>query len=167
MPDAALPAEDAAPPPARYRNVSPRLVFWAFFALYTLIVGLWVVATPPMSSVDEPSHAIKAAAVVRGQLSGDQTGLRVGTGVVQVPRLFLESQRLVCTAGHPEITATYCPPNLAQNLAETVDVTTSAVHYNPLYYAFAGLPSLVGDSIEAFYWMRLVGGATSARSSCG
>jgi hypothetical protein len=75
------------------------MVFWAFLAIYLLIAGLWAIGTPPMSSVDEPSHAIKAAAVVRGQLSGDQAGLRVGTGVVQVPRLFLESQSLVCTAG--------------------------------------------------------------------
>ncbi len=138
------------------------MVFWAFLAIYLLIAGLWAIGTPPMSSVDEPSHAIKAAAVVRGQLSGDQAGLRVGTGVVQVPRLFLESQSLVCTAGQPEITATYCPPNLGQDLSETVDVTTSAVRYNPLYYAFAGLPSLFGNSISTFYWMRLVGGLLAA-----
>ena len=50
------------------------MVFWACFAIYTLIAGLWVIGTPPMTSVVEPSHAIKAAAVVRGQLSGDQTG---------------------------------------------------------------------------------------------
>ena len=41
------------------------MVFWAFFAIHTLIVGLWVIGAPPMSSVDEPSHGIKAAAVVR------------------------------------------------------------------------------------------------------
>ena len=34
------------------------------------IVGAWILATPPSGGADEPSHVVRSAALVRGQLDG-------------------------------------------------------------------------------------------------
>src|SRR5207344_263135 len=47
-------------------------------------------------------------------------------------------------------------------LAELTDATTSAVRYNPVYYALAGIPSLFTHSLATFVLMRMVGGLLAA-----
>jgi hypothetical protein len=156
----------------RFRFSSPRAVFWLSFGFLFLISALWSVSSPAMSSPDEPAHATKAAAVVRGQLLGDQTGLPAGRGAVEVPQLFRTGEALTqCYLGnfaspHPD------EPQPAVDAAcyrafrgdpEAPDsVVTSAVRYNPLYYALAGLPSLLPLSTATFHLMRLVSALLAA-----
>lgn len=171
-PTAPVPAQHPEPTtdptPAQYparpvfRGLSPRASFWLTFVLFFGITALWALSSPPMSSVDEAQHAIKAAAVVRGEFLGDQSGQRLGSGVVLVPELFRESTFLpLCYATDPEQNAT-CQPVLGTRLAVTTTAVTSAVRYNPLYYALAGLPSLVSNSMLTFYLMRLVSALLAA-----
>ncbi len=150
------PAADDRVSSGLVRALTPRTAFWAMFGLMFVISGLWALSSPPMSSPDEPAHAIKAAAVVRGQLSGDETGQPGGSGAVRVPELFSQLAGLPCYAGLPEVTA-LCQPALTGDLAAESTAVTSAVRYNPLYYAFAGLPSLFTHSPATIYLMRLVG----------
>ena len=45
-------------------------VFALAFALLSLLLGLWVQATPLGSASDESAHYIKSAGVIRGQFTG-------------------------------------------------------------------------------------------------
>jgi glycosyltransferase involved in cell wall biosynthesis len=37
-----------------------------------MIVGAWILATPPSGGADEPSHVIRSAALIRGELDGER-----------------------------------------------------------------------------------------------
>ena len=37
-----------------------------------MIVGTWILATPPSGGADEPSHVIRSAALIRGELDGER-----------------------------------------------------------------------------------------------
>ena len=70
---------------------------WGYLAgtaLFALIGTIWSLASPVLSAPDEAAHAVKAAAVVRGQFLGDETGLPAGRGTVQVPALFVRAAEL-------------------------------------------------------------------------
>jgi hypothetical protein len=36
-----------------------------------MVVGAWILATPPSGGADEPSHVIRSAALIRGELDGE------------------------------------------------------------------------------------------------
>ena len=38
----------------------------------TMVVGAWILATPPSGGADEPSHVIRSAALIRGELDGQR-----------------------------------------------------------------------------------------------
>ncbi|MFN3255079.1 MAG: DUF2142 domain-containing protein [Ilumatobacter sp.] len=40
--------------------------------LFVLLVSVWIMATPPSAGPDEPTHAVRAAGLVRGMLDGDR-----------------------------------------------------------------------------------------------
>lgn len=159
-------------PDERFRSLSARSAFWLSSGLLFMICALWALSSPVMSSPDEPAHAIKAAAVVRGQLLGDQDGMAVGRGIVEVPALFRTGDVLPqCFLGEiadPSPDAPQpavdlqCYQAYRGDAAATTTAMTSAVRYNPLYYAFAGLPSLLPLSTATFYLMRLVGALLAA-----
>lgn len=137
--------------------------FVVFLSSFAILLGLslsWVVASPLSSVPDEPSHAIKAAAVVRGQLSGEDTGAAGQTLEVSVPQWVAIGHELTCFAFRPEVTPNCATVDFTDDrLVETV---TSAGNYNPVYYAIVGLPSLVVEGAYGLYAMRL----TSAVLSC-
>ncbi|HYI32418.1 MAG TPA: DUF2142 domain-containing protein [Glaciibacter sp.] len=139
----------------------PIVVYLSSFAILLGLSLCWVVASPLSSVPDEPSHAIKAAAVVRGQLSGEATRAAGQTLEVRVPQWVAVGHELTCYAFRPEIT-----PNCATidftGGSRTVETLTSAGNYNPVYYAIVGLPSLVTEGKFGLYAMRL----TSAMLSC-
>ncbi len=143
-------------------HVSPRRAFWVATVLFGLIGTLWSLAAPLMSAPDEAAHAIKAAAVVRGEFLGDEDGMVLGRGVVTVPALFSRAAGMDgCYAGDPQVPAT-CERPLTGDLAVPQQAVTSAVRYNPLYYALAGLPSLVSSSAGTLYAMRIAGALAAA-----
>ena len=138
---------------------SPRRVFWWGWAVMTLLASVWAVANPLMASPDEPAHVVKAAAVVRGQLLGEQTP--DGT-VVEVPYFYnLVTAYPVCYMFDPTA-AGNCEWPATQPLDETVRAVTPAGKYNPLYYAVVGLPTLAPPGDGVLYAMRILSGALCA-----
>ncbi|WP_232083325.1 DUF2142 domain-containing protein, partial [Arthrobacter sp. SO5] len=104
------------------------------------LTTLWALASPLMSVPDEPAHAIKAAAVARGQLSADTHGKQGDPAVVVVPAYFAELGPQTCTAFRPDLTAA-CAPQLDPTHRGPVTAATTAGNYNPFYYMLVGLPS--------------------------
>lgn len=137
-------------------------------ALFFALIAAWSFSTPLMSSPDEPSHVVKAAAVARGQWSGvlgpaPTDTSRPGAGTtVQLPNDLAASVALPnCYAFHPENAAS-CVPRLPARTGSDVPVETFAGQYPPLYYALVGWPSLVLSGEAALYGMRLASAAISA-----
>ena len=147
----------------------PRRGPWvAATVLVLALMAAWAVGTPVMTSPDESSHVVKAAAVARGQWSGelgpppvDRTRPGAGT-IVQLP-VDLEASIYLpnCIAFRPDATAD-CHGDLPQRTADLVPVETFAGQYPPLYYFVVGLPSLVLTGETALYGMRLMSAFVSA-----
>ena len=134
----------------------------SFFAM----CALWAIATPAMSSPDEPSHTVKAVAVARGEFLGT-VGPRPTTWMipgamttVQVPADYADVALLNCYATVPEQDAS-CMPGLLDDHSTLVDAETAAGHYPPLYYLLVGWPSRLLPADPGILVMRLVSGAIS------
>ena len=121
----------------------------------------WTIATPLMGVPDEPAHVIKAASVVRGELTGREMADGGAFQLVTVPAGIAYYDTFGCFAQHKDITPS-CVPPFSGDRSAPVDARTSAGNYNPVYYAVVGLPSLVNNGAAAVYGMRLV----SALFSC-
>jgi hypothetical protein len=126
------------------------------FALLFVMGASWAVASPLLSGSDEGAHAIKAAAVVRGELRGANTGPRGRPWLVHVPASFAQAQvPLTLCYLYRTGTAGSCgfsvggPTSIEQ-------VNTQFGGYPPLYYLVVGLPSLAAPSALGLYLMRLV-----------
>ncbi len=133
-------------------------VFWQSWAALLLLATVWAVSNPLMASPDEPAHTVKAASVVRGQLSPPDAE---GGSLVQVPYFYnLVTAYPVCYMFVPEDTGV-CEPPATLPLDETVDAVTPAGRYNPLYYAIVGLPTLAPPGDGVLYAMRLLSAALS------
>lgn len=144
--------------PSTFR--APLVRFGAVFAALLAASLLWAFGSPLSSVPDEPSHAIKAAAVVRGQLTGEFAPGNPGLEV-QVPQWVADAHLMTCYAFQPDVT----PGCQADGLGisnELVTSSTTAGKYNPLYYALVGWPSLLFADQGGFYAMRIV----SAILSC-
>lgn len=141
---------------------TPRRAYWVAFAVLATLMGLWAVANPPMAAPDEPAHVIKAAAVVRGQLTGVSDPGGPGSAFVEVPALYAYSLTVPqCWVNQPNIPATCSPPEPA-DLDATTQASTWVVRNNPLYYAVVGLPTLLPASGLTFYLMRLMSALLTA-----
>lgn len=155
----------AAPILAPYRlERQPRLnqmpAFGAAFVILGLLATIWCLATPMMALPDEPSHTIKAAAVARGEFSGGSTGVQGALLQVQVPRYIAEIDAQRCPAFKVAETPA-CAPEVSLDRS-LVTAGTSAGNYNPVYYAFVGLPSRVMGGEAAIYAMRIISGLINA-----
>jgi len=123
---------------------------------------------PLMSSPDEQSHVIRAAAVARGEWSGtlgpspvDATRPAAATEV-ELPADLAATRFLPdCYAFYADLTAD-CSYDLPPRTDEEVTVETYAGQYPPLYYVLVGWPSLLLSGEPAVYAMRLVSAALSA-----
>jgi hypothetical protein len=135
------------------------------FALLFLLIEAWSLATPLMASPDEPAHAIKAAAVARGEFYGTPAkATKRGPSseiTVRVPENIAGLGAIPgCYATHPNVPAS-CAPTPGASTRE-VNIATTAGRYEPLYYAIVGLPSLLFPSNTGIWLMRLVSGLLSA-----
>ncbi len=133
--------------------MSPRRVFWSTWLALLLLGATWVVSNPPMASPDEPAHAVKAAAVVRGQFLGEagEGGLRV-----ELPYFWQHiTSYPICYMFQPDVSAECGFPPTEEFDTPSV-AATPAGKYNPLYYAIVGLPSLAPPGDAVLYGMRLV-----------
>jgi hypothetical protein len=140
----------------------PVTVFLVAFAAFFLAIAAWSLATPLMAAPDEPVQVAKAAAVVRGQLTGHLVGGPSSPlGVVTIPAAYANLGVLVhCYQFDANLPASCAPKYKA--LQGNVSDTIYNARYQPLYYAIVGLPSLFTRSGLGIYLMRLVSAALNA-----
>jgi hypothetical protein len=142
-------ANDATDASARWRG------FAIAFALLFISMTLWALASPLMSVPDEPAHAIRAAAVVRGQLAEQPLEADPSLARADVPNYIAQTSAMPCFAFHPEQSAN-CGFVSRGDPNTIVTTGTSAGLNNPVYYAIVGLPTLVLSGDAALYAMRIV-----------
>ncbi|HYA68911.1 MAG TPA: DUF2142 domain-containing protein, partial [Acidimicrobiales bacterium] len=133
--------------------------WWGSVTLFTLLVSVWSLATPLMAAPDEPAHVTKAAAVVRLQFLGTPEPFKKASGIspiitVHVPAAF-GHRRPPCYSNHPDRPAS-CQLPIRASSGRLVPATTYEGRFPPLYYFFAGLPTLVLHDAAAIRLMRLV-----------
>jgi hypothetical protein len=133
----------------------------SIFLILGTLTTLWALASPMMAVPDEPAHAIKAAAVVRGQMQGQPSGKQGEPALVQVPQYFAELGLQLCYGFNAEKTAD-CAPEVNADHRALTPALTSAGNYNPFYYLVVGVPSRVLAGGPALYAMRIVSGLFSA-----
>ncbi len=135
--------------------------FLPVFGLLSMLITLWILATPLMAYPDEPAHTIKAAAVARGQFF-PAPGESYGHGVhVQVPSYIANLQSQMCFAFKMHEPAGCAPSIPLDDNYLTIGVTSAGL-YNPFYYWLVGLPSLFMSGAPAIFAMRIVSGLLSA-----
>ncbi|WP_372498056.1 DUF2142 domain-containing protein [Sinomonas terrae] len=131
-------------------------VFAIAFVCFLALSSLWALASPLMSAPDEPSHAIKAAAVVRGEWLGQNSDVQGQALRVRVPEYIAALNSVPSCFAFKADRSAACAPNVSKLGNNLVPSTTTAGNYNPLYYAIVGLPTLVTSGQKAIYGMRLV-----------
>lgn len=124
------------------------------FAAIFIMMSLWAIASPLMSVPDEQVHAIRAAAVVRGELEGVPSKSEPWRSAVTVPRYVANTQELRCFVGDVNQTP-LCQTPAAGDQDDLVTGYTTATSNSPAFYAVAGIPSLMLSGNAALYAMRL------------
>lgn len=169
--DLATPAPSPTAPAHRRRPAW--LVFGLLWAVLSVGAGVWGLATPLMGSPDEQSHAVKAAAVVRGELTGyedPKRDPRIAPGrptLVLLPETYSFLDTLPrCHAFRDTVTAN-CRPALDGDPDRTARAATFAGRYPPLYYSLVGWPSLVSADESGLYAMRALSGIVASAFLAG
>lgn len=137
------------------KTPKPLRILFASWLIFGLLGSIWALASPIMSIPDEPAHAIKAAAVARGQISGTDSGVQGERLTVTVPGYIEALNGQTCYASRTDLTAA-CAPPLDANDRGATSAQTSAGNYNPLYYGLVGLASRGISGDAAVYGMRLL-----------
>jgi hypothetical protein len=158
-------ALDASPGPASESSPAAGSgwswrTYWASLAVFSVLLGLWGLATPRFAVPDEPAHFVKAAAVARGQLIGPPerpTRFHLPPGIVDA------RFQTGCFVFKPEVPAD-CPPGQGGSGTGSRDVVayTAAGKYPPAYYALVGLPTLVWPDLRSVHAARGLSAALSA-----
>jgi len=133
-----------------FHSRTPAKVAAATVVVYFLLGTAWAFTSPIFSVPDEYSHAVKAAAVVRGEIRPTGATLREP---VLAPS-WLVSTKVDCFVKRSDVTAD-CQPKMTKSTSLSSQ-TTTAGRYPPAYYALAGLPTLVLAGRPAFYAQREV-----------
>lgn len=129
--------------------------FGVAFGLLLVPMLLWALASPLGSVPDEPSHAIRAAAVVRGQIVTPPWNENPALARSIVPRYVANMHELTCYAGKPTVTPA-CEVPLTGDIATLVTTGNSAANNSPVFYAIVGVPTLFLAGDAALYGMRFV-----------
>lgn len=141
--------------PSSRKKPTPLRVLFISWLIFGFLGSIWAFASPIMSVPDEPAHAIKAAAVARGQFSGTVSGVQGERLTVTVPGYIAALDGQICYAHKPYVTAD-CAPPLDENDRGPTSAQTSAGNYNPVYYGIVGLASRGVSGETSVYAMRLV-----------
>ncbi|MEJ5254334.1 MAG: DUF2142 domain-containing protein [Acidimicrobiales bacterium] len=148
--------------------LNDRQVWWISFLLFSALGAVWAMSMPLLVGPDEPAHAGKAAAVVRGELTWvarqDITGTDAANPTrseitLRVPRAYAELD-YACIA-LPPLQPASCMTAIPRR-TDTVEVINSAGAYPPVFYALVGWPSLILPPSKAIYAMRLTNVALCA-----
>jgi hypothetical protein len=129
------------------------LVFGSAFVLSLIPMLLWTLASPLASVPDEPTHFIRAAAVVRGEVITRALPSMPMEAEAIVPNYVAHTNAQTCFAFKPNVPAgcqrlVSGDPNAPTVTGQTADAN------NPAFYAIVGLPSLVLSGNAALYAMR-------------
>ena len=147
-------------------------VWLGAFACFFVLGASWAFASPLLSVPDEPAHLVKAAALVRGELTGRKIPIadegpgsifRGGfTTVVHVPFAYTwqTSEIPNCFIYDPTVPAG-CAPAF-RDLPRDAKWTTWVGQYPPTYYAAVGWTTLLDTGRLGFYLARLWSAALSA-----
>jgi Predicted membrane protein (DUF2142) len=123
---------------------------------------VWSIATPLMAAPDEPAQMAQAAALVRGQF--DRPFHPVGQNelaTVTVPYWVWNAGVLAnCIARKPTVPAS-CQQSVSTSSRPT-PALTSFTNYPPLYFALAGLPSLLVGGAHGVHAMRMMSALVNA-----
>ena len=128
---------------------------------------MWAGSIALMEAPDEPAHAIRAAAVARGEWQSGSTmgrgvlGARVPRTSVRVPSAYADLPALRTCRLDPRLPALCAPPVASTNGPE-VDATTYVGAYQPTYYLAVGWPSVVLGPPGALFAMRAIGAVVCA-----
>lgn len=143
---------------------TPRRIFLSAFAVFFVLSASWSLASPMGSAPDDPAHMIKAAATARGEINGIQGHVELAGAGLQpvryynVPSAYQQltdpGSAVQCFAFHPKVPASCGTSDY--NGTATVSLPTTAGHYNPIYYAAVGWPSLLAPGSAGMYLMRLM-----------
>lgn len=137
--------------------------WWRDFVLVLVIGSVWALALPLLVGADEESHAIRAAGMVRGDVSGRKAPEEPGSVLlrkVAVPEAYGDSKAMSCVLLRPSVLPD-CQPDFDGG-GRLVDETTYQYRQPPLYYAVVGLPTLAFPARTGVYLMRIAGVALSA-----
>jgi hypothetical protein len=155
----------SAPHPARAgfaSHLDDRRIWWISFLILGALGAIWALSMPPLVGPDEPAHAGKAAAVVRGELTWVAREDIVGTSARDVTRseIWLRMPRAYA---EPDYACIALPPlrpascmTAVPRATDEVEAVNSAGAYPPMFYALVGWPSLLLPPSKAMYMMRLV-----------
>jgi hypothetical protein len=134
---------------------SARARWLGTFALVAAVVGLWAVATPVFASADENAHVTRAAAVARGELTGETVPDREGFVSVSLPEAYaFGSMQAGCFAGRANEDASCF--RFEGSETEARPVLTDAGRHPPAYYAVVGVVSRVMPTAESTVWVMRV-----------
>jgi Predicted membrane protein (DUF2142) len=151
-----------AAPQSLGRLAGRRLVWWFGFLTFACLAGIWALATPINGAPDEREHVIRAAAVARGQLVGQNGAYVNGTGaLVRAPAdLSAIMVPAYCFAFHQKRTADCARPLAAP--ATVKPQPSGAGRYFPVYYGIVGLPTLAIHGVASLYLIRFLSMLVSA-----
>lgn len=150
--------EPSAPP--ELSRVTYRRRWLVTFVLLVALAAAWSLVTPPGGGPDEPAHAIKAAAVAGGELTGDPYPPVGGGALVVEAPASLDALDPTCFAFQAGISAS-CRPSYEGPDGDKEIVTTAGVS-PPAYYAIVGGPLQLVPSLDGLYLARLIGGVVAA-----
>lgn len=143
-----------------------RAVWRKVFGLLLLATSAWALSLPLMTGPDEAPQAIRAAAVVRGQLTGDNPDVGNARVYVEVPEAYAEADRAGrCFLGQArelwhEWMVSRTPRDECPEMGggrSNVEAPTTQHRGQPVYYFLLGLPSLLFSGSAGPYTMRLIG----------
>lgn len=152
--------------------LSVRRLWLASFLLFLGLGVMWSLATPVLAHPDEPAHAVKAAALVRGQLvppklelpdQGPNSLVRGAfTTLVDVPAAYSWQTSTIpeCYSWDSTVSAS-CAPDWKSDDAPA-EWTAFIGRYPPTYYAAVGWPSALTTGVHGFYAMRFLSAALAA-----
>lgn len=143
---------------------TPRRLAILSFAVFFTLSASWAMASPMGSPPDDRAHLIKAAATARGELNGHfgyllQAGTLEPARYFKVPSAYAKVDGVgtyagACYSFKSEVPASCAAPITGDG--GLVSLPTTAGHYNPVYYAAVGWPSLLSSGLLGMYLMRLM-----------
>lgn len=133
-------------------------IFTSLFLCFFLLTGIWSTLTPLFSGPDEPASYIRGAALIRGQLIGEDIPPSETTAYwstyVDIPQQFGVAQLVPwCFVGKPDTPACTLP---LETLTPVENPRTDMGRYPPTGYFFSGIGTLIGPTDLSVYLSRLI-----------